>query len=617
MGINSFGQGLRSTGMVALVLCMTLSGCGGGSSGSGSTASAQSNGSVTLSMTDAPGDFLSYTVDVTSLDLVKANGTHVSVLPQTTRVDFTQYTDLSELLTVATVPSGTYTRITMNLDYSNADVEVQDSNGQPEKASVVDSNGQTVSTLPVTLTLPDNNPLVVVPGTPATMALDFDLSASNEVLSYNNPAKVEVEPFMMAQLSLDTSRSHRARGLLNGVNIANQTFQFHLRPFAIRQGAWGELTASTSNSTHYEINGQVYDGSAGLSALATLETQTPDSPVIVKGTVGGAQQIDATEVLAGSSVPWDNKDVVQGTVIKRVGNDLTVRGHYINRTNGVAVYNSDITVTLSSNTHVTRLMENPGTLSSAAVSVGQEVTAMGTLSQPSPGQYAMDTTDDLRLNVTQLKGIVNSVNGNSINTQLAFVEGRRINIFDFSGTGSSSANDALANSYRIDASGLTLSGIGTNDIVKVRGYPVDFGQADGTTDFNALSVIDMNQNSLSSTLKLHWIGGTNSALSSVSGSSMVVTLSGSNDQLWLAGIPVNISGLTQLTLQPAGTTGRYAIKFLGQPGITVYNSFSGFTAAISSAIGNGGKLLRLIGHGRYDSSNQSLTTPYALLLMTR
>jgi len=617
MRVISFDQGLRTCGFSALALCLVLGGCDGGSGSSASSASTQNAGNVTVSMTDAPGDFLAYTVDVRSLDLVKANGTHVSVLPQATRVDFTQYTDLSELLTVATVPSGTYTQVTMNLDYSNADVEVQDSNGQPEKAGVVDSNGQPVTTLPVTLTLPNNNPLVVAPGTPATMALDFDLSASNEVLSYNSPARVEVEPFMMARLSLDTSRSHRARGLLNAVDTTARTFQFHLRPFAIRQGAWGEITANTSSGTHYEINGQVYDGSPGLSALASLETQTPDSPVIVEGTLGGARQINATEVLAGSSVPWDNKDVVKGTVIKRVGNDLTVRGHYINRTNGVAVFNSHITVTLNSNTHVTRLMENPGTLTGAAVSVGQEITAMGTLSQPTPGLYAMDTTDDVRLDVTRLKGIVNSINGSSINTRLAYIEGRRIKIFDFGETGSAPANDAIPNSYGIEASGLTLNGINNNDILKVRGYPANFGQADGTTDFKALSVIDMNQNSLSATLNLHWTGGTNSALSSVSDAGLVITLASSNDQLWLAGISVDISGLTQMTLKPASSDGRYAIKFLGHPGITVYDSFADFTAAIDSSLGSGSKLLRLISHGRYDSATQSLTSPDALLLMTR
>jgi len=99
---------LGKIGLAALALATLLAGgCGGG----GSVEPSTSTGDVSISLTDSPGDFAAYTVDVSSLQLVKQNGTQVSALPTTTRVDFTQYTDLSEFLTVASVPSGTYSQV--------------------------------------------------------------------------------------------------------------------------------------------------------------------------------------------------------------------------------------------------------------------------------------------------------------------------------------------------------------------------------------------------------------------------------------------------------------------------------------------------------------------------
>ena len=72
--------------------------------------------------------------------------------------------------------------------------------------------------------------------------------------------------------------------------------------------------------------------------------------------------MNATEVLAGSSAPWDNKDAVQGTVIGRTGDTLTVRGHYINRVDGIAIFNSDINVTVDAATKVTAPLSNQTSL---------------------------------------------------------------------------------------------------------------------------------------------------------------------------------------------------------------------------------------------------------------
>src|SRR5258708_16072668 len=71
-------------------------------------------GVVGISLTDTAGDFLSYTVDVTSLTLTKADGTVVQALPLRTRVDFARLVDLTEFVTAVTNPPGTLLRATLN-----------------------------------------------------------------------------------------------------------------------------------------------------------------------------------------------------------------------------------------------------------------------------------------------------------------------------------------------------------------------------------------------------------------------------------------------------------------------------------------------------------------------
>ncbi len=90
--------------MFLIVLFILLSGC------SGSDSLDSESGDVVIGLTDAKGGYATYTVDVLSLTLTKSNGVVVETLPLNTRVDFAQYTELTEFLTAATVPGGVYTK---------------------------------------------------------------------------------------------------------------------------------------------------------------------------------------------------------------------------------------------------------------------------------------------------------------------------------------------------------------------------------------------------------------------------------------------------------------------------------------------------------------------------
>jgi hypothetical protein len=199
------------TRLGAMFACaLLIASCGGigggaspGSSSHGPPASACGTdcGTLYVAMTDADGDFLSSTVDVVSLKLQRANGTTVETLPASTRVDFAQYVDLTEFLTAATVPNGNYVAATLRLDYSNAEITVEQ-NGAPVPAKAVDANGTALGVVDVSVTLDNRHHLVVSPGRPSLFTLDFNLAASNAVDLTTSPATVTETPALVAALEL-------------------------------------------------------------------------------------------------------------------------------------------------------------------------------------------------------------------------------------------------------------------------------------------------------------------------------------------------------------------------------------------------------------------------------
>jgi hypothetical protein len=98
---NAISIFLITVSMLALGAC-------GSSSDSGDTSEETSE--LTISLTDAEGDFNQYTIDVDSIKLYKSNGAAIETLPNKTRLDFSRYVEVTEFLSTATVPIGNYDR---------------------------------------------------------------------------------------------------------------------------------------------------------------------------------------------------------------------------------------------------------------------------------------------------------------------------------------------------------------------------------------------------------------------------------------------------------------------------------------------------------------------------
>lgn len=483
------GIKLRQFLFLLMMSAVFLSACGGGDS---SDSGQQESGDVLISLTDAEGDFVTYTVDVLSIRLTRADGTQVETLPMNTRVDFAQYTEMTEFLTAATVPRGIYVRGSVILDYSNANIQVEDANGMAVPVTeYLDNNGDPITTLEVSINLDGHRQLPIAPGIPKNLMLDFDLEQSHTV-TLTDPVTIVVEPVFVVEVDPLVPRVHRTRGPLRSVDVTNNAFEIYIRPFfhRIRNGqrVFGSLRVLTNDETVFEIDGSSYQGNDGL---VVLDGKPQFTAVIARGDLRfNPLRFEAKEVYAGNSVPGGDMDVVRGTVTGRTVDDkVIVQGATLFRTDGVIVFNDYVTVQLDDSTTVTKQL-NVGTFNIDDISVGQRITVFGAITNDQVSDLQMTAANGLaRMRISSVHGEVGALPGEATDLALRLlnINGRSASIYDFTGTGTDAGNDADPMNYEVDTGSLSLTGIAVDDPVVVRGFPTAFGTA--PADYTAESVI--------------------------------------------------------------------------------------------------------------------------------
>ncbi len=583
------------------VFSLALMACGGGgSTDSVSAIDAASSedefAKLSVSLTDAEGDFLTYQVDVTNISLTSSNGAVINLLPQTTTIDFAQYVEVTELLTILDAPAGRYDSVSMSLDFSNAQVIVQNDAGDPILADVVDEEGQELSEVTVEIIFNDQSGFVLRPGTPAQITLDFDLDASNEISINGDSATVTVQPLLIADTILEESKPFRLRGLLASVDAEESSFSIDLRPFRTRNGAFGSADVLTTESTGFEVDGVVLNALEGLAALADKDSGTA---IVIEGIWDrDAREYVATVVYAGSSVPWDQADILRGTVVAREGNSLSVRGAIVQLSTGSFVFNDTFTVELAHTTIVTKRGQDESSI--AEISVGSAVYATGVVTDNS-----MNSAEGMvRIKASSIAGTVVSVS--PLVMDLTYINGRRSVIYDFSETGTSMDTNADPDNYEVNTGTLDLSGVADGDPIRARGFTADFGSA--PEDFYASTLAEVAH------IRGHMVinygpEGSVNAVTSIGeeGLQLDITDSPFRHHILIAGIPLNLESLDQIPLVvPGGERGVYTIW--KDERIEVYTFYAEFVEAIEGDLEGGASLVRFDAQGLFDRTLNTFTS---------
>jgi len=606
-----------------LAMALWLAGCGGGAGTTdnpGPVSSAQCDpanpatlgecGTLLVALTDADGDFLNYTVDVLSLRLETANGRIVETLPRRTRINFTDYVDLSELVTAAAIPPATYVAGTIRLDFSGAEVFVE-ADGAAKAATVRDPDGNALGQAELRIVLSNRDQLTIRRGVPALLQLDFDLDASHVVDIAPTPASATVEPFILAEVVPVDQKDLRVRGPLLSVDEPAMTYTIDLRPFHEHDGAFGEVTVHVTNATGFEVDENLYIGAEGLAALATAGVGTP---TVAIGTLDVAsRRFTAERVLAGSSVPGIEFDAVVGNVIARDGNFLTVRGATILQSDRPAHYHDDVIVEVGPDTRVYRDWHHHRDLGIDAVSIGQRVTIRGTQATPttdaaSPRVVFDATQGAVRMHVTHLAGIVNTVTPGQVDITLHAIDRRRVDVFDFTGTGPSADLDADPADYEVLTGGLMLADFAEGKPIVARGFPNAFGAA--PPDFVGRTVIDYTD--VRSVLGMGW-GPAGTVAPFVSLDPDGIVLDNDNPDLGIrhhvkqGPVLIDLSTLDSDTTIVPRATDRRAFYIKTGDSLRMYSDFGDFVADLATSLDGATTANSMHAAGQYDAETNTFT----------
>ncbi|MCC7462536.1 MAG: hypothetical protein IT480_08765 [Gammaproteobacteria bacterium] len=619
-----------------ILLTGALTACGGGggepSSLAASSCGATACGSAVITLTDAPGDFLSYSVDIVSLQLQRDDGTMVETLPLTTTVDFARLVDLTEVISARQIPPGRYVAGSVTLDYASANRNIVYDDGSASGLVVnpVDGSGAALGSVTMQVQLDRNRPLLITAHTAGHLAFDFDLLASNTVDT--TAAAVTVNPVLVASVVPPDSKDLRVRGPLVSTDTAGNTYTVTVRPFYSSATSQGEFTVHVTTATSYEIDGVAYSGAAGLAQLQTLPAGTLTAAF---GTLTIADRVfSATRVLAGTSVENSRQDGIAGVVVARSGNTLSVRGATLERRDGRCGFDRrTLTVSIDAATGVTRA----GQASAAAIgdiSVGQRIHAFGTFA---PGTDAAHATLDatgasggrVRLEVTSLWGLINGATPGSGSTagsvaiDLMAIEARPLTgrhgeaVFDFAGTGLTSADDAAPDNYLIDTGILPIpAAFVAGAPARFFGFVAPFGTAAASAvppvaNFTAVTLVDYA--ATNAWLKVSWPGpgvtapfvtplaDTGLTLGDLS-SARRHSIGIGRQQLDLTSLPgpVQIVGAT-------GTTVLFAIAHESTETTATFAGFSDFVAALATALDGSNTVEHVIAQGTYDAGTRVFT----------
>lgn len=598
-------------GFVA-ALAAALAGC--------STSQNVTNGTpvVTVNAQAAQG-FSTYVVGISVYSLTRSDG-YISYPAGYTAEEFadlTQRTDLTELLNAVGIPTGTYTSIVIGIDYSVPVVYL----GSETTAATVENTAGTEDPgiVYVTVKLDPTHPLVVGFNKSTPLALDFNLAASNQVNATTNV--VVVRPFVEAATPSNDTEPVRARGLVVVSNPGQNNFIEDLRPFEDNvYSTVGALTVNTTASTYFNIDGTVVMGTAGLTELNKVASNTP---IEAYGTLGDMSTITpgftATQVYAGTVVSNGEYEHVRGVVSAISGDNLSVIGstylYYEGycESNLCFTYYPTATVDLSASTVVTQddVDVTASSLSPHSISVGSQIDAIGVGSTSSTNVLTLDATAGLvRLQSTPAWGTLISGTSGSATLDLLSLGNTDFAVnstnFNFAGTGSSTAGDATAASYEVNTTAATTgadqSATTAGTLLRVDGFPTAVGTA--PPDLNATDVIAGT--SAAADLIVQWSdgGGTTDPFTSYDTAALAMNLANADIAEVLVGPQViQLSGTPSVIISGGN---QFAIGN-GTNGVSMFASSSSFVSDLGTTLNGSTSVFRVVAVGTYDSATNTFT----------
>ena len=252
-------------------------------------------------------------------------------------------------------------------------------------------------------------------------------------------------------------------------------------------------------------------------------------------------------------------------------------------------------------------------LSIGAISIGQRVTIRGTIAQAVTDaltpQIHIDATDGaVRMHVTHLLGIVNTVMPGQADITLHGIDRRRVRIFDFTGTGVSAEMDADPDNYEVATGVLPLAAFSAGKPIVAWGFPTAFGAA--PPDFFGRTVIDFTD--VRSALGVGW-GSMGTLAPFISMGNEGLILDNQNDDIDQRHHIKNGPILIDLTELDSNTTivpresDRSLFYIKSDDSLRQYSDFTDFVNDLTLSLDGATAARSMHARGYYDSDTNTLT----------
>jgi len=564
-------------------------------------------GQVTLSVKDAPSDDIDvFEADIVQIELIKAGGAVVTTLPSAQRINFADLTEMSEILSRATIPCGLYIGAVITIDFSDALVLLE---GSDTPADLYDDEGNPINgIINVPLQFKGSNRPYIVETKATLLNFDLDLNSSCDVDTSGN--SVTFTPVISCKA--DPSDPVVTGGKIMSVNTENKK---------IEVGIWnrfagiflGRYTIKTDNDTIFHIHGQAYRGDTGLQALSLLPF---GAPIRAHGVFNGNENLlKADFIVGGLGVPAGDEDCVHGFIIGRdtgAGTDalLTVKGRCFDRNLNRWVFNRVWTVQISyADTKVVR-WKSESSLDTDHLNVGQRIRAFGTLNGTEL-DASQAGSGLVRTLYTDVFGYANGpVSGDTLEVDLVRIGHRRIEIFDFSVDGAPVADPLM---FLVDANGMDPTGLDTGYAVRVRGFVAPLTAGSEDPDFSAQTIV--NRKELGSLLTAIYLPAEPDVLVQVSETGIVMDVASA----LIAGVDNGFEGFSPLSVDPQpsivphGPLGIYHIIENGT--VAGFITFDKFTDEIAKRLSKGSLVRRVSAIGIYDDSQQKIEAAIVTVIL--
>jgi hypothetical protein len=599
-------------------------------------------GTPIITFSATPGPFTAYIAEIDQIVLTRTDNTPVYPLLQPQIVDFAKLADTTEVFGAPAIIEGSYISASITVNYAASTYQLAGAllymnvNGKSTQVTAVDTSGKGTAATSITYTVKfdPGNPLVIKHGVSTPLEFNFDLGASSSVNTTTSPYQVTVRPYMTGTTKPNYNKPMRARGVYVTTDAANNNFTINSRSFFATQGQpVGAIGVQTDSNTVFNINGTLYQGAAGLTALSKLQL---NSIVEATGKLGDLNNVKptfvATQVYAGVAVENVLAVRITGTISSRSGETLHIKGAELETFNaGTPIgeyvsFQDDLTMSLGApivvNVDGHPELQNVPT---DYLSVGQQVDMEAVAVTDSSGAVVKDANGNptwtlanglVRLTPTTGWAVHDSAPASGISANLVSLGGFDPATLNFAGTNS------VAGAYIVSTTGLDTSSLAASPVFRFDGLVTPFGMA--PPDFVADSVA--TQTATDQVLTVEWSGnGTTTPFITKDANGLVVNITGGSlgathtVQTGLLSVPnpATTIDLTNPAVNPVivadpTLTAQFAV---GNPvstaspatGVAVFNSYSSFLTDLGTVLNGTNTIQKLVAVGKYNTATNTFT----------